>query len=119
MKFRAMKLLFLLFVILFQTSCQRWVANILPSRPSKEFKKDLLEATPDFVKGWEDGCETAMSTGNTFYRLFYRSNKVDGYKMSSSSDYKSAWGSAFWYCHRHDYIKQKSPIWGSMFAGYQ
>jgi len=95
------------------------VANIFPSRPDKEFTETLRDASPDFVKGWEDGCETGMAGGsNNFYRMFYRSNKVDGYKMASSSEYKTAWGNAFWYCYRYDYIKQKSSIWGSVFSGY-
>ncbi len=114
------KLLILSLVVLLQTSCQKWVANILPGRPDKEFRETLRDASPDFREGWEDGCEVAMSNGaSNFYRIFYRNNKVNGYKMSSSSDYKTGWGNAFWYCHRYDYVKQKSSIWGSVFTGYQ
>jgi len=114
------KIIFCVTILLCQSSCQRWVADIFPGRPTKEFKNTLRDASPDFRKGWEDGCETGMSGGsNNFYRMFYRNNVADGYKMTSSPDYKSAWGNAFWYCYRYDYIKQKSSIWGSTFSGYQ
>lgn len=117
---KILKTLIFLAVMLSQSACQRWVANIFPARPSKEFKEALRDASPDFRRGWEDGCEAGMSAGsNNFYRMFYRNNAVDGYKMSSSPDYKGAWGNAFWYCYRYDYIKQKSSIWGSVFSGYQ
>lgn len=99
-------------------SCTYSASKIFPSRPDKEFKETLRDASPEFVQGWHDGCEVGMSGGsNTFYKMFYRNNAVDGYKMTSSSEYKTAWGNAFWYCYRADYIKQKSSIWGSTFGG--
>jgi len=113
----------LIFLLIFPnlTSCKYGVAKaILPERPDAIFDKDLEKASPDFRLGWRDGCETGMSAGsNTFYKMFYRNNVSDGYRMTSSSDYKTAWGNAFWYCYRHDYVKQKSSIWGSTFSGYR
>lgn len=101
------------------SSCNRNVARIFPARPDRDLKPDK-DASPEFVQGWNDGCEVGMSAGsNTFYKIFYRNNVVDGYKMTSSSEYKTGWGNAFWYCYRYDYIKQKSSIWGSMFSGYR
>jgi hypothetical protein len=117
------KLLFLLSLIitLFTTSCEYKIAKVLfPERPDAEFIEDLKRATPDFQLGWKDGCEVGMSAGsNTFYKIFYRNNAVDGYKMVGSPDYKTAWGNAFWYCYRADYVKQKSAIWSSTFSGYR
>lgn len=76
------------------------------------------DATPEFRQGFEDGCETGMSAGsNTFYKMFYRSNKVDGYKVVSSDDYKTAWGFAFWWCYRKDHLKTVQKVWGSTFGG--
>ncbi len=99
-------------------SCSRSLARILPERPDHGVKIDE-SASVEFKQGWSDGCEVGMSAGsNTFYKMFYRNNAVDGYKMTSSEDYKSAWGNAFWYCYRADHIKQKSSIWGSTFQGY-
>lgn len=101
------------------SSCSASVAKIFPARPNNELRPDK-DASPEFVQGWNDGCEVGMSSGsNTFYKTFYRNNKVDGYRMTSSPDYKVGWGNAFWYCYRYDYVKQKSSIWGSMFSGYR
>src|SRR3990167_2668535 len=101
-------------MIFFLFSCAKPIAKILPNRPTKEFKETLRDASPEFQLGWQDGCEVGMSAGsNAFYRMFYDNNAVDGYRMASSSDYKTAWGNAFWYCFRYDYIKQKRPIWSS------
>jgi hypothetical protein len=112
---------FLLFLIAFSlSSCATSIASIFPERPSSNFVEDIKRSSPEFQIGWKDGCETGMSAGsNTFYKVFYRNNAVDGYRMANSSEYKTAWSNAFWYCYRHDYVKQKSSIWSSMFSGYQ
>ncbi len=100
-------------------SCSNKVAKYLPTRPIKEVAI-AGDASDDFKQGWKDGCETGMSAGsNTFYKAFYRNNAVDGWKMTNSPDYKTAWDNAFWYCYRYDYFKQKSSIWGSVFSGYR
>jgi hypothetical protein len=118
MKKNLKKLLILALFSLF--SCNSpLVEKLLPERPNRTMKIDE-SASPEFKQGWKDGCEIGMSSGsNTFYKMFYRNNAVDGYKMTSSSDYKTAWGNAFWYCYRYDHIKQNSSIWGSTFSGYQ
>lgn len=107
-------------LMLLATSCQKYVADaILPQRPNKEFTMDK-DATPEFRQGFEDGCEVGMSAGsNTFYKIFYRSNKIDGYKSTNSGDYKNAWGIGFWWCYRKDHWKTSSSIWGSMMEGLQ
>ncbi len=111
---------FFLISTLLVTGCNREIARIFPNRPDTEFAEDLKKASPEFRQGWQDGCEVGMSAGSgTFYKMFYTNNKVDGYKMTSSSDYKTAWGNAFWYCYRSDYVKQSSSIWGSTFGGYK
>jgi hypothetical protein len=99
-------------------SCSAKIAEYLPERPLHKMDKSIANASPEFRQGWHDGCNVGMSGGsNTFYKMFYRSNKIDGYKMAYSPEYKTAWGNAYWYCYRHDYIKQKSSIWGSTFGG--
>ncbi|MFT6077022.1 MAG: hypothetical protein ACJA02_000841 [Myxococcota bacterium] len=98
-------------------SC-RFTARPAFREPSKFFKKDLKNASPDFKQGWEDGCESGMSGGSTsFNQNFYQANKQDGYKFSYSPDYKTAWGSAFWFCYRSDSIDQKSTTFNSLFRG--
>jgi len=114
-----MRKIYLLLLPLLVFSCAKSVGDFLPERPSNGVKLDE-SMSPEFRKGWTDGCEVGMSAGsNTFYKMFYRNNAVDGYKMTSSEDYKAAWGNAFWYCYRYDQIKQTSSIWGSVFSGYQ
>lgn len=112
---------FLLITLLSLASCQRWIAKAFIDRPDTAFEKDLEDTSVEFRQGWADGCETGMSSGNSnFYRMFYRNNKVDGYKMTSSADYKTAWGNAFWFCSRTDWVKHKSTkIWASTFGGYK
>jgi len=113
-----MRIVLIIILAFLSASCSREVARYLPNRPDKAFDEDLKDAPADFKQGWSDGCEAGMSAGsNTFYKIFYRQNKADGYKMVASPDYKAAWGNAFWYCYRYDHVKQKSSIWGSTFRG--
>jgi hypothetical protein len=108
-------------VLLAADSCQRRVADALfRGRPNKEFMKSFADASPEFRQGWDNGCEVGMAGGSaSFYKMFYRNDAIDGYKMTSSTDYKTAWGNAFWYCYRYDAVKQQSTIWGTIFGGYK
>jgi hypothetical protein len=82
------------------------------------FKSDLAKADPDFKLGWDHGCETGASSGsNQFYKIFYKSNKQDGWKMASSPTYKNAWNYGYWYCMREEYVDQNVTMWGSIFGG--
>ena len=115
----SLQISFVVILLFFLSSCATKVAKIFPERANAEM--DFENDVPvDFRQGWKDGCEVGMNAGaNTFYKMFYRSNKVDGYKMAYSKDYKTAWGNAFWFCYRHDHIKHKSSLWGSFFGGYK
>ena len=95
--------------------------NYLPEKAIGTFKEQLKGASPEFRNGWADGCEVGMASGsaNVFYQMFYKNNRVDGYAKANSADYRTAWGSAFWYCARYEEIKQGSSIWGSFFSGYR
>jgi len=101
----------------------REIGRKFPERPDASFKERLASASPDFQQGWEDGCNVGMSGGsNTFYKIFYQSNAIDGYKSMESPQYNEAWNNAMWYCYRNDQIKQgaqASSIWGSFFTGYR
>ncbi len=102
-------------LILFISSCAyRWEG------PHKEFKEDLAEASPDFREGWYDGCEVGRATGGgTYYRMFAKNNKVNGWKMANSLDYKIAWSYGFWFCYRDDHIDQKEGPFKQFFYGMQ
>ena len=114
-----LKLALLLTLLMTNSSCSRAIGKIFPGRAFSEYRPDK-DTSSEFKQGWRDGCEVGMaSAGNTFYKMFHNSNQVDGYKMVNSGDYSNAWNIAFWYCFRHDYIKQKSAIWGGYFSGYR
>lgn len=113
-------IIFFVSSLLATASCQKKMANFLPARADKEMTFKEGEVSPEFKQGWDDGCEVGMAGGsNTFYQIFYRNNVADGYKMTSSSDYKTGWGNAFWFCYRTDWTRQRSSIWGSTLGGYR
>lgn len=96
-------------------------ATDFPNTAPSEFKEMRANATPDFRQGWEDGCETGASApANWFHKMvMYDSYKVDGYKITQSNEYRTAWNFAWWYCYRYMYVKHKSSVWGSFFGGYK
>jgi hypothetical protein len=84
------------------------------------FEDELKKSTPDFLQGWYDGCETGVHSGdNSFYKMFFKSNKQDGWKMVNSKDYATAWRYAYWVCYRSEYVDMKSSVWGSIFSGFK
>jgi hypothetical protein len=119
-------LLFLFSLIFLCISCSEATRrnigrNYLPEKAMGAFKKELDKASPEFRRGWYDGCEagTAVSSVNTFYQMFYVNNRVDGYAKANNADYRTAWGDALWYCMRYEEIKQGSSLWSAMFGGYR
>ena len=88
--------------------------------PQLEFKDELVDASEDFRQGWNDGCEVGSdSASKSFYKIFSKTNKADGWKMRDSADYRIAWGNAYWFCYRDDYIDHKSTALRSFFGGWQ
>ena len=107
----------LIFLVFLMVSCK---LSIDPHSPAPHFDQSLKNASPDFQKGWRDGCESGMKAGNnSFYQMFYKGNQQDGFKMATSPEYSDAWDKAWWYCMHSNYIDKKSGIYGSMFSGYQ
>jgi len=114
------KFLISIFTIVILTSCTSRAQKFLPSMADKELKDETDKTTEEYRTGWKDGCEVGISgASNTFYKMFYRNNKIDGYRMSSSPEYRDAWDSAFWYCYRSTYVRQKSSIWSSIMKGFR
>ncbi len=108
-----MKNISILILYIFISSC-----NSRFKDPSDDFKQELEVATPDFRQGWKDGCESAMgAASNSFNQMFHKNNQVDGYKMSYSGQYQTAWNNAWWYCYRKDWTNQRSTPWSSVFGG--
>ncbi|MDB2550357.1 hypothetical protein N9X24_00645 [Rickettsiales bacterium] len=109
----------ILFLFIIASCAQKHGADYFRyARTTSHFEEDLKDADPDFKLGWDHGCETGAATGsNTFYKMFYESNKQDGWKLANSPTYGKAWKYGFWYCYREEYIDQKSGIWISIFGG--
>lgn len=114
------KLISTLLIVLTLSSCSTKFQKILPALADKELSNETSLTSEEYRAGWKDGCEVGISGGaNTFYKMFYRNTKIDGYRMAYSTSYRDAWDSAFWYCFRHTYIRQKSSIFGSIFKGFR
>jgi hypothetical protein len=63
--------------------------------------------TVEFRKGWDDGCETGMSTMVTdYYKTFY-GFKQDPY-MIMNDEYYKAWNDAYTYCRHYAF---RSTLW--------
>lgn len=119
MKNILMKFLILISIFLL-TACTSGAQKYLPSMVDKQLKDETDKTTEEYRAGWKDGCEVGISSAsNTFYKMFYRNTKIDGYRMSSSPEYRDSWDSAFWYCYRSTYIRQKSSIWSSIMKGFR
>lgn len=57
------------------------------------------DAPENYLAGWNDGCETGMSTmSTTYYKSFY-GYKIDA-QMVEDPEYYRAWRDAYTYC-RH------------------
>ncbi len=109
----------MLAVIFITTSCKDWRYR-LPNVATSEMQDKLADAHPDFREGWRDGCQVGTASGaNSFYQMFYAGNKVNGYKVTESPEYQSAWNGAYWFCYRYQYVKNKSSLWRSFFGGYR
>lgn len=118
--FFLIKLFFLVIILFSISSCHPRVASIFPNIADKEMKGDLRNSSPDFIRGWKDGCETGSSSGsNTFYKFFFRNTAIDGFKFSGNPDYRDAWTNSFWYCYRNMWVRHKSSIYSSVFGGYR
>ena len=59
-------------------------------------------AHPDYLAGWEDGCQTGLSTMvHGYYKSFY-GYKQDPYKANNPRYYK-AWKDSYTYCRHYSF----------------
>lgn len=67
------------------------------------------DANPDYLEGWNDGCETGLSTMNhSYYKSFYKF-KQDPYKLNNERYYK-AWRDSYHYCRQYSFRFVWDPL---------
>lgn len=59
------------------------------------------DAHPDYRQGWEDGCNTGLSTMVPgYYKSFYAFQQ-DAYKSQTNPVYYKAWKDSYTYCRQY------------------
>jgi hypothetical protein len=95
----------LLLVILTLSACVGKIfssKNMFAPKPYKMGGPDKKDASPEYLEGWDDGCETGLSTMNPgYYKSFY-AFKQDPYKVDNEVYYK-AWKDAYTYCRQYSF----------------
>lgn len=57
-------------------------------------------APQEYRMGWDDGCETGLSTMSTgFYKSFYKYKQSD--ELANNAMYYKAWKDAYKYCRQY------------------
>lgn len=63
---------------------------------------DKEHASADYLKGWDDGCKTGLSTMvQGYYKSFYQF-KQDPYMINNPTYYK-AWKDSYTYCRQYSF----------------
>jgi hypothetical protein len=83
---------------------KRWMFDHPPAKPNGE-----MDYSPEYIKGWQDGCETAGgATANHLYKNFFEFTKDEELTISSA-EYSLAWNDAYRYCT--SYLLQHNFNW--------
>jgi len=99
-----MKKLLPLIILLMTTACVGKIFSAESFLAPKPFqmKTPPKDANPDYLAGWNDGCETGLSTmTHGYYKSFYEF-KQDPYKSNNPRYYK-AWKDAYTYCRHYSF----------------
>ena len=79
MKYNLIKFLIIIFFTLSLSGCYSGSQKMMPALADKKMQDETDKTTEEYRAGWKDGCEVGISSGsNTFYKMFYRNNKIDG-----------------------------------------
>ena len=63
------------------------------------------------------GLIDALMNNQYLFRNFWISIHIQ--EEGWMEEYRDSWDSAFWYCYRSTYIRQKSSIWSSIMKGFR
>jgi hypothetical protein len=102
--------LFILLILLF-TACdknvpiwRKWMFDHPPAKPNGK-----MDYSPDYIKGWQDGCETAGGVmANHLYKNFFNYTKNEELAFNSK-EYGLGWDDAYRYCT--SYLVQHNINW--------
>lgn len=98
-------LIFLVMVLLLLGGCFGKIfsdKSIFAPKPLRMGGPDRSKASPEYLKGWDDGCQSGLSTMvNGYYKSFYEF-KQDPYMISNSVYYK-AWKDSYHYCRQYSF----------------
>ena len=107
-----MKIIFLILAIFIVSSCRGQIfseSNPIAPKPFQMGGPDRENADPIYLSGWDDGCNTGLSTMNHgYYKSFY-AFKQDPY-MARNPMYYKAWKDAYTYCRQYSF----RFIWDSL-----
>lgn len=71
-------------------------------KPAKWVYKQMPKGPPEYMEGWQDGCESGMaSMTNDFYKTFYTFKQNND--MIGNELYYKAWKDTFHFCRHYVY----------------
>ncbi len=96
-----MKYALVIAVILLTSACSGapWMRSMMDGPPKRKGMQDE-EYPPLYVKGWQDGCETGISSNTTSVAKFFYAYKQDA-KLVMNDIYYRGWKDSFDYCQRY------------------
>lgn len=75
--------------------------------------KPAENAAPEYLSGWNDGCDTGLSTMNpSFYKAFYKFKQDPD--MFANPVYYKAWKDAYTYCRHYSF----RYVWDALDRNY-
>lgn len=95
------KIPFLILMSLFLSSCiTQGVKETL--KPAKWIFKQAPKGPPEYVEGWNDGCESGLAAmTNDYYKTFYTFQQNN--TLISNELYYKAWKDTFHFCRHYAY----------------
>lgn len=104
------KLVILLALAILGSGCtSKGVKNFLKPIPAR-MGKPAENAPPRYKEGWNDGCETGLSTMvQGYYKTFYEFKQNT--ELANDGMYYKAWKDAYTYCRQYSF--RYGWEWGS------
>jgi hypothetical protein len=98
-----MRIVLAISILLIATSCT-WL------RPHPLFMATDVPGTPEYKRGWQDGCQSGLATYGTAVNKLMNSFYQD-YRMMKNPQYDAAWHESFDYCRHYNYKWQSQDYY--------